>query len=177
MNTSRQFYNQPVRSLQWMLRTIAQHTGEIDLLIPNGIYTPQTQAAVSQFQRSHGLPVTGVTDRKTWEAIVRAYEEALVHVSPAQSLHLDLQLDFPMDGSRYNPLVHLTQTMMYFLAAETSSVLQPEQTGLMDEITRQALLDFQQLNALPMTGVLDKHTWKHLALHYSAAAAHDAIRG
>ena len=54
---------------------------------------------------------------------------------------------------------------------------QPEQTGLMDEITRQALLDFQQLNALPMTGVLDKHTWKHLALHYSAAAAHDAIRG
>ena len=82
-----------------------------------------------------------------------------------------------MDGSRYNPLVHLAQTMMYFLAAETSSVLQPEQTGLMDEITRQALLDFQQLNALPMTGVLDKHTWKHLALHYSAAAAHDAIRG
>lgn len=177
MNTSRPFYNQPIRSLQWMLRTVSQHTGDIDLLIPNGIYDPQTQAAISQFQRSHGLPVTGVTDRNTWEAVVRAYDEALVHTAPAHPIHLDLQLDFPIDESRYNPLVHLAQAMMYFLAAQTSSVLQPEQTGRVDETTRQALRDFQQLSGLPMTGALDKHTWKHLALHYSAAVAHDAIRG
>lgn len=177
MTEPRQFYNQPIRSLQWMLRTISQHTGDIDLLIPNGVYDPQTQAAVSQFQRSHGLPVTGVTDRKTWEAVVKAYDEALISISPAQSIHLDLQLNFPIDEHRYSPLVHLAQAMLYFLAAQTSSVLQPEQTGLMDETTRQALRDFQQLSALPMTGVLDKHTWKQLALHYSAAVAHDAIRG
>lgn len=174
---NQQFYNQPVRSLQWMLRTVAQHTGDIDLLIPNGIYDPRTQAAVSQFQRSHGLPVTGVTDRKTWEAVVRAYDEALVGISPAQSIHLDLQLAFPIDETRYSPLLHLAQVMLYFLARETGSVLQPEQTGHMDEITRQALRDFQQLCTLPMTGALDKHTWKQLALHYSAAIARDALRG
>lgn len=173
MNTSRQFYNQPVRSLQWMLRTIAQHTGEIDLLIPNGIYTPQTQAAVSQFQRSHGLPVTGVTDRKTWEAIVRAYEEALVHVSSAQPIHLDLQLDFPPNSTQYHPLTQLAQCMLHFLAHRTGSILQPTPSGTMDDITSQALADFQQLCGLPMTGTLDKKTWKHLAQHYSAALVHD----
>ena len=47
MNQERSLYNQPIRSLQWMLRTIAQHDGDLDLLVPNGIYEPVTQAAVS----------------------------------------------------------------------------------------------------------------------------------
>ena len=42
MSQDRTFYNQPVRSLQWMLRTIAQHDGDLDLLVPNGIYEPRT---------------------------------------------------------------------------------------------------------------------------------------
>ena len=164
MNTSRSYYNQPVRSLQQMLRTVSQHTGDIDRLIPNGIYDPQTQAAVSQFQRSHGLPVTGVVDRKTWDALVKAYEEALHTVSPAQPIHLDLQLDFPPNSTQYHPLTQLAQCMLHFLA---------HRTGSMDDITSQALADCQQLCGLPMTGTLDKKTWKHLAQHYSAALVHD----
>lgn len=173
MNTPRSYYNQPVRSLQQMLRTVSQHTGDIDRLIPNGIYDPQTQAAVSQFQRSHGLPVTGVADRETWEALVKAYEEALHTVSPAQPIHLDLQLDFPPNSTQYHPLTHLAQCMLHFLAHRTGSILQPTPSGSMDDVTSQALADFQQLCGLPMTGTLDKKTWKHLAQHYSAALVHD----
>lgn len=176
MSNTRSFYNQPVRSLQHMLRTIALNGGDIDLLIPNGVYDPQTQAAVSQFQRSHGLPVTGVADRKTWAEIVRAYDASLVMVSPAQSITFDLQLDFPPDSTVYSPLVHLAQCMLHLLAEVYSSVFKPEQSGRMDEITRESLRNFQQLSGLPMTGNLDKQTWKHLALHYSAAAARSGSR-
>lgn len=175
MSQERMFYNQPVRSLQWMLRHIAQHTGEIDLIIPSGVFDPPTQAAVSQFQREHGIPVTGVADRKTWNAIVHAYDDALHFTTPAQSVHLDLQANFPPAEGKYSPLLHLAQMMMFFLAKEYQSVFQPEQTGYMDEITGQSLSDFQNLTGLPMTGKLDQQTWNHLALHYSTAIAKDSL--
>ena len=171
MNQERSLYNQPIRSLQWMLRTIAQHDGDLDLLVPNGIYEPVTQAAVSKFQRSHGLPVTGVTDRDTWEAIVLAYDDALVMVSAGQALLLDIQQNFPPEPGQYSPYLHLAQGMMHFLAKEYNSVFKPEVTGYMDEITGHSLADFQQLAGLPMTGKLDKPTWRHLTLQYTTAAA------
>lgn len=171
MNPERSLYNQPVRSLQWMLRTIAQYDDDYDLLVPNGVYEPTTQAAVSKFQRSHGLPVTGITDRDTWEAVVRAYDEALVEVAPAQAVLVDIQVDFPPEPGKYSPYLHLAQGMLHFLAAEYHSVFQPESSGYMDEMTGHSLSDFQQLVGLPMTGQLDKPTWRHLTLQYTTAVA------
>lgn len=177
MSQDRTFYNQPVRSLQWMLRTIAQHDGDFDLLVPNGIYEPRTQAAVSKFQRSHGLPVTGVTDRDTWEAVVLAYDDALIMVSSAEDVLLDIQTDFPPKPGVYSPYLHLAQSMMHFLAEEYHSVFRPEVTGYMDEMTGHSLSDFQQLAGLPMTGKLDKPTWRHLTLQYSTATAKNRSAG
>ena len=177
MSQDRTFYNQPVRSLQWMLRTIAQHDGDLDLLVPNGIYEPVTQAAVSKFQRSHGLPVTGVTDRDTWEAVVLAYDDALIMVSSAEDVLLDIQTDFPPKPGVYSPYLHLAQSMMHFLAEEYHSVFRPEVTGYMDEMTVHSLSDFQQLAGLPMTGKLDKPTWRHLTLQYSTATAKNRSAG
>lgn len=177
MSQDRTFYNQPVRSLQWMLRTIAQHDGDLDLLVPNGIYEPRTQVAVSKFQRSHGLPVTGVTDRDTWEAVVLAYDDALIMVSSAEDVLLDIQTDFPPRPGVYSPYLHLAQSMMHFLAEEYHSVFRPEVTGYMDEMTGHSLSDFQQLAGLPMTGKLDKPTWRHLTLQYSTATAKNRSAG
>lgn len=175
MSQERILYNQPVRSLQWMLRHIAQHKGDIDLIIPSGIYDPPTQATVSQFQRGHGMPVTGVADRSTWDAIVRAYDDALHFTTPIQSIQMDLQVNLPPVAGTYSPLLHMAQVMLFFLAEEYQSVFRPEQTGYMDEITGQSLSDFQSLTGLPITGTLDQQTWNHLTLHYSAAVARDSL--
>ena len=43
-------------------------------------------------------------------------------------------------------------------------------TGILDPSTADALSSFQMLIGLPITGNLDKHTWKHLALHFPLAA-------
>ncbi len=171
MNQDRKFYNQPIRSLQWMLRIIAQHEGDMELLVPNGIYDPVTQAAVSKFQRSHGLPVTGITDQQTWDEVVRIYDDALIEVAAAQTILWDLQMTLPPEQGHYSPHLHLAQCMMHFLAEEYHSMFRPEQTGHLDETTAHSLSDFQQLSGLPMTGKLDKPTWRHLALQYSTVVA------
>ena len=48
-------------------------------------------------------------------------------------------------------------------------LLEPVNLLILDEPTADSLSSFQILCGLPMTGTLDKHTWKHLALHYPLA--------
>jgi peptidoglycan hydrolase-like protein with peptidoglycan-binding domain len=44
----------------------------------DGAFGPKTEAAVQAFQTAHGLPVTGVIDTTTWDALLR-YPPAYVH--------------------------------------------------------------------------------------------------
>ena len=90
MRPDSSFINQPIRSLQTMLRVIAKNDNVHPTLVPDGIYGPQTVRAVSIFQRTHGIPVTGVTDNATWDAIWRSYEPALVEQAEAAGLHIML---------------------------------------------------------------------------------------
>ena len=170
MRPPESFIGQPIRSLQTMLRVLAEDDPSHMSIIPDGIYGPETRAAVSTFQRKHGLPVTGVTDQQTWEAIVRHYEPALVRVDEAYPLNIILNPGQVIRKGERHPHVYLAQGMLAVLAQVYQSILAPGLTGLLDIPTADALASFQQLSGLPMTGNLDKHTWKHLALQYPLAA-------
>ena len=41
----------------------------------NGVYTPQTQAAVRAFQANYGLPITGLLDRRTRQELLPGLEQ------------------------------------------------------------------------------------------------------
>ena len=64
---------------------------------------------------------------------------------------------------------NLVQSMLKVLSDIYKSVAEPTHSGILDEPTADSLSSFQILCGLPMTGTLDKHTWKHLALHYPLA--------
>ena len=90
MRPEESFIGQPIRSLQTMLRVISEDDVRYPTIIPDGIYGQQTVNAVSVFQRQHGLPVTGIADQTTWEAITAAYEPALVRVDAAEPIRVTL---------------------------------------------------------------------------------------
>ena len=71
MKPEESFVGQPVRSLQTMLRTIAQVTPARYVPEADGVYSRRTANAVAEFQRRNGLNPTGVTDQDTWDQIVR----------------------------------------------------------------------------------------------------------
>ena len=54
--------------MQSMLRVIALATGEIPILVPNGIFGKETAQAVRMFQQESELPVTGIIDAATSHA-------------------------------------------------------------------------------------------------------------
>ena len=41
--------------------------------MPDGIFGAQTAAAVREYQQQHCLPVTGIADQRTWNAIYASY--------------------------------------------------------------------------------------------------------
>ena len=58
MRPGESFVEQPIRSLQTMLRVIAEDDRRLPIIIPDGIYGPSTMVAVTAFQRREGIPIT-----------------------------------------------------------------------------------------------------------------------
>lgn len=170
MRPPESFIGQPIRSLQTMLRVLAEDDPRYISLIPDGVYGPETAAAVSAFQRSHGISPTGVTDQQTWEAVVAEYEPALIRRDSAHPLFIVLDPGQVIRRGERHPHVYLVQAMLAVLAETYDSIPKPSSTGILDDATADALSSFQMLSNLPMTGHLDKGTWKQLALQYPLAA-------
>lgn len=170
MRPPESFIGQPVRSLQTMLRVIAESDNTLPSVVPDGIYGQQTVVAVSAFQRKYGLPVTGVTDQSTWEKIAAIYEPALIQVDEAQPLYIILDPLEVIVENQQHPNLYIVQGMLQVFALAYTGIIAPEVTGILDIPTSQALGVFQEQNGLPMTGRLDKETWKHLALQYPSAS-------
>ena len=170
MRPAESFLSQPIRSLQTMLRVIAEQDSSLPSLIPDGIYGNQTTAAVAAFQRNHGIPATGVADQTTWDSIVDAYEPALIRVGPAQPLEIILEPGQVIRRGDSEPNVYILQAVLIVLSDIYASITPPGMNGTLDEATAASLEAFQALSGLPQTGELDKVTWKQLALHYPLAS-------
>ncbi len=171
MRPPESFVGQPIRSLQTMLRVLSEDDPSHPSVIPDGIYGSQTMNAVSHFQRRHGLPTTGITDQDTWEAILSHYQDALIRVDEAQPLYIILDPGEVIIKGQRHPHVYLVQAILKVLSDAYESIPTPSLNGLLDDITSDSLASFQNLSGIPMTGNLDKRTWRELALHYPQSAS------
>ena len=170
MRPDESFVGQPIRSLQTMLRYIAESDPSHSSVVPDGIYGTQTAEAVSRFQQIHGLPVTGVTDQATWDAIYEVYEPARVNIDQAEPLQIVLNPNQVIRKGERHPNINIAQAILYVLSEIYESISEPTKSGILDGPTADSIASFQILSNLPMTGDLDKLTWKHLALQYPLAS-------
>lgn len=170
MKPAESFVDQPIRSLQTMLRTIASVEPNQVNVMPDGIYGPQTAEAVRSFQRRMGLSVTGTVDGATHAAIVREYDRAWIEADKAWPIQVTLD---PMQvikrGERSN-ILYLVQSMLTVLHLLHPQIPKPGHTGILDAATVESLAAFQAWAELPPTGELDKRTWKSLAIQFALAA-------
>ena len=175
MKPGESFVGQPIRSLQTMLRVIAEYDDAYLTVVPDGIYGPDTTHAVSLIQRRNSLPVTGITNQDTWEQIVLLYNNAIISVEKAEPIEILIDPGQVFKDGDSGPYVYLLQSMLIQLSQEHHSIQKPEHTGFVDTVTIQSIEDFQRLSALPVTGILDKITWKHLVKQFTLNAHHSAV--
>lgn len=167
MKPEESFVGQPVRSLQTMLRTIAQVNPAMYVPEADGVYSRRTADAVAEFQRRNGLKPTGVADQQTWDRIVREFEPARVETDKAQPLHITLNPGQSIGPGEEHHLVMLVQTMLITLGLLLEGFPEVSHTGKLDPETERAILAFQLQAGLKPTGKIDKQTWKALALQYA----------
>ena len=167
MRPGESFVEQPVRSLQTMLRVIAEDDIRIPGVIPDGVYGPATMNAVTAFQRRDGIPVTGIVDQLTWERIVAAYEPALIRASKAEPIEIIMNPGEVYRRGQANPNIYLMQAILTQLSNNHSAIPLPGFNGILDDETSDSLSGFQRISGLPVTGELDKITWKHLSRQFT----------
>ncbi len=170
MKPAESFVNQPIRSLQTMLRTIASIEPRQINVMPDGVYGSQTAQAVSSFQRRMGLPVTGTVELGTWEVLVREYERASIEAEAAYPLQIKLDPGQVIRRNERNNHLYLIQSMLTVLSLLGPGIPAPGHSGINDTATAESIAAFQTYAGLPPTGEVDKRTCKQLALHYILAA-------
>ena len=174
MRPNDSFIEQPVRSLQTMLRVLSEDDPTLPTVIPDGIYGADTMHAVSAFQRRYGLNVTGIADQLFWDTLVIAYEKARIQVEPAEYIEIIMDPGQVFILGEESPYILLAQSMLIFLSGDFDGIPTPNHTGILDRETARSLSGFQVLNGLPETGQLDKVTWKNLSKQFTLHAHHKA---
>ena len=173
MKPAESFIGQPIRSLQTMLRVIAEDNPRLPTIIPDGIYGQETIYAVSAFQQYYGLPITGITNQATWDEIVNVYESALIRVDQAEPIQIIMDPGQVFVLGERNPYIFLLQSLLTQLSIDTPSIIRPDHSGILDAKTAESLSEFQKLSGLPITGELDKITWKHLVKQFTLNSHHN----
>lgn len=174
MKPGESFVGQPVRSLQTMLRVIAEDGGYIPTVVPDGIYGPTTMNAIAAFQRYHSLPISGVADQTTWDKVAEIYETAIINVGKAAPIEVLFEPGQVFHRGDTSPYLYLAQSMLIYLADDYLAIPLAIHTGVLDEETAAALRAFQILAGLPETGDLDRNTWKNLSYQFTLNAHHNA---
>ena len=173
MRPAESFIEQPIRSLQTMLRVIAEDDPRLPTLVPDGIYGPTTMNSVTAFQRLYELPVTGVANQSTWERIVEIYENALIRIDQAEPIEIIMEPGEVYRIGDSNANIYLLQSILVQLSKDNPTISPPYHNGVLDNNTSEALAAFQLLAGLSPTGELDKITWKYLVKQFTLSASRE----
>ena len=131
----------------------------------DGIYGPQTEAAVREFQRIFSLTNDGIVGRATWYQIIRVYVAVLQLAElRSQGQTVYYILPYPQGlklGDTWDYVAQL-QYMLAVISRFIPSVPAPAETGVFDEQTRDSVVSYQGYVGLPQTGVVDEATWNSI---------------
>ncbi|MCI8553707.1 MAG: peptidoglycan-binding protein [Clostridiales bacterium] len=158
---------QYVIELQTYLRRLAQTNSQIPLINVDGIFGPETAAAVTAFQTVSGLAPTGQVDLDTWNAIVLAYRRVTHDTAPPCPISPFPAPHYVIRVGDEGELVTVLQIMLDVIARPFSNIPSPAIIGRYDQQTEETVRSLQNAAEFPLTGEVDQNTWNMLAQTYN----------
>ena len=157
-----------IRQSQQILRSLSRRIPSIEPIRIDGVIGPETTEAIVQFQTYMGLPVTGNLDINTFYSITEAGKalEMVDGISepifPFERRLADKKVSV---GDNFD-LVMIVQIMLSAISFAYETLPDFITDGYYGENTMQAVMEFQRINNLPITGSVDIVTWNRLAKVY-----------
>lgn len=156
-----------VKTIQYYLNILAYFNPELSMVPLNGIFGPETTAAVRTFQNFYGLPVTGIVGINTWNTMNRIYTETVENLpegysGPRGKLYPGYFLTEGMSGVAVRDL----QTYLSFIGKNYAAIPVIPVTGYFGEQTRAAVIAFQNAFGLDPSGTVGPITWNTIVQQY-----------
>ena len=162
----RELVGRPVAGLQYMLSQLAQVYQKLPHIMVDGVFGERTLEAVMRFQKEFHLPVTGVVDRDTWNAIRERWLAGEKEQGQTRATQI-----FPSEGTKVaegqqREYMVLPQTMFQILSRQLEGIETHQPDGLHDRASAANVRWLQRAAGLPQTGTLDRATWDVLSRLY-----------
>lgn len=153
---------------QKILRSLSRKVPSIPPVTIDGIIDEETTEAIKQFQIYMALPETGILDIDTFYALTEAGKaiEMIDGISapifPFERRLVDKKVSV---GDNFD-LVMILQIMLQSISISYDTLPFLVIDGYYGENTMEAVIEFQRINSLPVTGSVDIFTWNRLARVY-----------
>ncbi len=153
-----------VRNIQIQLNRVSTHYPTIPkIILSDGIFSYDTQAAVEEFQRIFGLEVTGIVDQATWYTLLRVYSAInKLNTLYSEGIMHDMNTrQFPgvLSPGDSGDSIHVLQHFINYLSQYYRTIPPVESNGIFDALTLAAVVDMQRTLGLSPTGFVDAETW------------------
>ena len=157
-----------IRALQYHLAVVGAYYAAIQPVEITGYFGEQTETSVKSLQQAFGLPVTGVVDFSTWNALYDAYT-GIVESIPLDTSVNDVVL-YPgvvLREGTTSEYVRLMQQYLTYIHGTYPEIPAVNATGYFGPMTKSAVMAFQELFGYPKTGVVGTAVWNAIASLYS----------
>lgn len=158
-----------VMTIQRWLRALSRFGYNIQMILLDGKFGKETEAAVKSFQKIIGVPETGVVDETTWNALYDHYSYVIKQtergncICPFNERLAGGCVDI---GDTCN-IVYIIQVILETLSVMYKGFDNVKITGIYDNATMEAIKIFQEKHGFKPTGCVDKETWNALANSYN----------
>ncbi len=133
-------------------------------------FTREARWAIEEFQRTRGLPITGAVDEETWSVLYAQYAAAFRDLNP--ECFTDGELPVPFSTLRVGSSgVYVEQLQIWIntLSAYYCDLVPQPVNGIYNEVTESNVYILQEFLDLPLTGEVDRATWKMIRSAYHSA--------
>ncbi len=144
-----------VQALQHMINAVAASFPSIPHVSEDGVFGPDTKAAILAFQRQFGLTPDGVVGPATWNEMASLAQSLAAQSAPYPGAPLS-------EGTRGESV----RTLQHYLnraAAKFPSLPQVSEDGVYGPGTKAAVSAFQRRFGLTTDGVVGPVTWSYLS--------------
>lgn len=168
---------QAVSNAQYYLAVVGAYYSSVLPIEITGEYDRQTADSVRSFQKTYGLPETGVIDRRTWNDLFDAYAGIVENVP--LNIESEGAVLYPgtvlVEGTT-SEYVRVIQEFLSYIHQTYPNIPDVSATGYFGPVTRSAVSAYQRQFGLPVSGNVGADTWRSISdtyytLRYGAARA------
>lgn len=156
-----------VQAVQYFLNVLSAYYNSIPSVDINGMLDTHTRTALMEFQKTFNLPITGLVDEQTLNAMYNAVSGILQTIPPsAIALPALLWPGVNYQRGSEGALVYFIQQYLSYIASVLEGIAPADPDGIFGPQTEQAVRSFQQYFGIDVTGVVDRYTWDRIVLIY-----------